>query len=178
MKKQSGFAVVESVVIVLVIAVIAVVGFYVWNGRKTSSDSAAATNVKQEKTTAKNPSSSISYVKAEEPAGWSESHQQGSHIYGLANDQLGCYVSVGLDRPKMDLSSVQPLPSQPHRDVTLGSGQKVTLYEGGTEKGYEVSSGYLVGKIYDAPVTVACKDVSNYQQADLALKAIKLNVTR
>ena len=43
-QSQSGFAVVELVVVVVILAAIAIVGYYVWHGHKTQPTSTATTN--------------------------------------------------------------------------------------------------------------------------------------
>lgn len=168
-KNQSGFSVVEMLIIVVMLGLVVAVGWLIYD-RQQKQDTPTNT-VGSELVELKGD---VSYIDTEIPGDWVEVHQQGSSTYSLESAQLECVVSVRVDKPKVDLSNVQPLPGAPSRDVTLGSGQKVTVYEIGQSKLYFESEGHIVEDEFIVSVTVGCKDTVNYPAADLALKGIRL----
>lgn len=170
---EAGFGAVEGLIIALVVVVIGFAGYLVLHAQKSKKHSVSpvTTSVSKPATPLEGK---LSYANSDRLSGWIEDHQQGSKYYSLNNDALGCYVGVGVDKPKMGLSSLQPLPGTPSRKVTLGSGQTVTVYDSGMEKDYKVSEGWLVENNFDVDVRVACMNKANYPSADIALKSIRL----
>lgn len=169
---QSGFGAIEALLIAVIVGIIGFTGWYVWNSKQLTDNTLSASTSTTTQSSAL--SGNLTYVKAKEPTNWIEDHQQGSQIYSLTNDSLGCYVGAGIVKPKADLRDIQPAAGDPSRQVELASGKKVTIYEVGLAKEYNVSEGYIVEKDFDVSVTVACKDKTNFTTADKALQGIKL----
>lgn len=171
-KNQSGYSAVEVLIVIIILGLIGTVAWVVYDRQQPKPSNAAPTkSVDSQQAELKG---NLSYIKTDEPGDWIEYHQQGSSIYSLTNDRLGCYVAAGVDKPKVDLSGVEPVAGTPNREVTLGSGQKVTIYEIGQSKDYLISEGHIVKDDFNVNVTVACKDKTNYPTADMALKGIRL----
>jgi len=185
---ESGLA--QVVVVALVVLVIGVVGFAGWkvwdNNKETkSSNSTSNTNTSNNDASsahatkegdAKEKSTiltgKVSFIKENEPSGWTEEHQDGSKIYTLNNNQLGCTVSVSAEKPNQAAGWSWPPTDKTSRKAVLGSGQKVDLYEIGQAKIYSTSEGHIIKDGFDVNVNVNCQDKSNFSAADLALKGI------
>jgi len=176
-KNERGFSFVEVLIVIAVVAVAGVTGWLVLS--KQDNKNSAADN--KTPTQSEGLKGELSFVSAKESEGWAQEHVQGSSIYALTNNgELGCYVSVGVDKPKLDLSGVRPLAGTPNREVVLGSinpsykDPNVTVYDIGQDKDYFVSEGYIEETDFNVAVRVACKDKANYPIADAALKGISL----
>ena len=186
---QSGIAHVAIVfLVVVVIGVIGLVGWKVWDNNKESNNNSESNSSSSNKDASSTPAAKegdakeksttligkVSFIKANEPSGWTEEHQDGSKIYSLNNDQLGCYVSVSAEQPNQADGWYWPPANEAGREAVLGSGQKVNLYEMGQAKIYSTSEGHIFKDGFDFNVNVNCQNKSNFSTADLALKGISI----
>jgi hypothetical protein len=177
-KNEHGFGFVGLLVVIVILAVIGATGWLAWS--KQDNKNTAADN-KKTPTQSAGLKGELSFVSAKEADGWAQEHVQGGSLYVLnSSEELGCYVSAGVDKPKLDLSAARPLAGTPSREVTLGSANpsykdpSVTVYDIGQDKEYFVSEGYIEEADFDVVVRIACKNKANFPVADAALKGISL----
>ena len=185
---QSGIALVAAVVLIVVIVAVGFVGWKVWDKNEETKSNGTSNSSTSDKDTASSPTKNeveakeksatltgnVSFIKDNEPSGWIEEHQEGSKIYSLNNDQLGCYVSVSAEEPNQAAGWSWPPTDKARREAVFGSGQKVDLYEMGQAKIYSTSEGHIIKDGFDIVVNVSCQDKLNFPVADLALKGIRV----
>lgn len=187
-KNELGITHVVAIVAVVVIIAIGAVGWMVWDGNKGTKSNSTTDSSNSNKDVSSSPTTKegnakektttlmgkVSFIKGNEPAGWTEEHQDGSKIYTLNNNQLGCTVSVSAQLPNQAAGWSWPPTDKTSREAVLGSGQKVDLYEMGQVKIYSTSEGHIIKDGFDVNVNVNCQDKSNFSAADLALKGISV----
>lgn len=164
---QKGFALVETLLILIILAMIGGTGYYVWHSKQETNKSLVSSS----KTTTVAEHGKLSFVNSSIPAGWAKD-QKGPQSYSLTNDKLGCYVFARVDNPKLDTSLFTS--NKVVRNVALAPNVQVPIYYVAPEKEYTISQGFYIASNYDVEVNIACKNVANYTQADAALKALRL----